>query len=251
MTALLTQEADGPPMGHNNPPESTPYENFKAYIDDLAFEAKNFLDGKPIETEEQAAAVSKILNDARKARTDADAQRKVEAKPFDDGKAAVQALWTPLTDEKKGRCAQIAETCKQVLAPWLKKIEDKQAAEAEAAKAEAARLAQIALDAHKASAGNLEALEDAERLLSAAKAAAVDAAKAGKARAQVRGGGRATSLRSEWTPTLTDSVEALKHYRATKPDALKEWLTEQACKDVHAGARAIPGFTITEERKAV
>src|SRR3546814_7413600 len=53
------------------------------------------------------------LDDARKARKAAEDQRKIEAKPFDDGKAAVQALWTPLTDEKKGRCALIADTCKK------------------------------------------------------------------------------------------------------------------------------------------
>ncbi len=59
------------------------------------------------------------------------------------------------------------------------------------------------------------------------------------------------SLRSVWTPTLTDPCAALKHYRERQPDELKAWLLSQAEKDVRAGARSIPGFEISETKKAV
>src|SRR3546814_3380891 len=103
-------------IGHNSQ-AMTPYEAIKLHIDDLFETAQGFLDGDPIATEAQATSVSQLLDDARQARKAAEDQRKLEAKPFDEGKAAVQALWTPLTDEKKGRCALIADTCKKALAP--------------------------------------------------------------------------------------------------------------------------------------
>ena len=62
--------------------------------------------------------------------------------------------------------------------------------------------------------------------------------------------GRAVSLRSRWIAVLSDSAAALRHYREHQPAALKAWLTEQAQRDVNAGARDIPGFTIDEERVA-
>jgi hypothetical protein len=247
---MTASACEAPPMGHNNPPAPTPYEAFRDHIADLAFEARNYLDGAPIETEEQAAAVSRILDDARKARRDADAQRKLEAKPFDEGKAAVQALWTPLTDEKNGQCALVIATAKQALAPWLVKIEEEQRREAEVARLEAERLAQVAAEAHAQAAGNLSATEDAERILKAAGAAERHAKQAEKARPLAKGGERAIGLVDVFTPVLIDSCAALKHYREHQPAALKEWLLHQAVADVRAGKRSIPGFEITSERKA-
>lgn len=235
MTALLA----------NAPAE--PAVLFAEEVDDLLLEARNFLDGEPITNEQQAEAVSSLLNRLRRVAKDAGEARKAEKKPHDDAAKAVQQKWTPIISKAK----LAASTAKQALAPYLKAIEDQQRAEAEVAKAEALRLSQVALDAHKGAGGSLEALEDAERLLKAAKAAAVDAARAEKAKPQVKGGERATGLRSVWSPTLTDSCAALKHYRERNPEGLKAWLLEEARKDVRCGIREIPGFTITEERKAV
>ena len=69
--------------------------------------------------------------------------------------------------------------------------------------------------------------------------------------ARVKGGERANSLRSVWTPTLIDPCAALRFYREREPEALKSWLVEQAEKDVRAGARSIPGFDVIEARVAV
>lgn len=220
---------------------------FAEEVDDLLLEARNWLDGEPIANEQQAEAVSSILNRARRVAKDADEARKVEKKPHDDAAKAVQAKWTPIISK-----AELATTtAKQALAPWLQQIEEKQRAEAEAARLEAERLARIAQEAHANASGNLTAAEDAERLLKAAAGAERHASRAEKQRAHAKGGERAVGLRSNWTPTLTDPCAALKFYREREPEALKSWLVEQAQKDVRAGARTIPGFDVTEARAAV
>lgn len=220
---------------------------FAEEVDDLMIEARNFLDGEPIANEAQAEAVSSLLNRLRRVSKDADEARKVEKKPHDDAVKAVQTKWKPIID----KADLAASTAKQALAPWLQQIEEQQRAEAEAARLEAERLAREAQEAHREAHGDLEAREKAERLLADAAAAQKAAAKADKAKAHATGGERAVGLRSVWTPTLTDSVAALKHYRERTPEDLKIWLVEQAEKDVRAGARSIPGFAIEESRVAV
>ena len=228
----------------NRPPE--PAVLFKEEVDDLLLEARNYLDGEPIATEGQAEAVSSLLNRLRRVTKDADEARKLEKKPHDDAAKEVQAKWKPILDKAE----LAASTAKDALAPWLQKVEERQRAEAEAARVEADRLAQVAREAHQTAAGDLEARETAERLLDAADAAQKHAAKADKAKAHAKGGERAVGLVDRFTPVLTDSVAALKHYRERQPEALKEWLLEQARIDVRAGKRSIPGFTIEHERIA-
>jgi len=228
----------------NAPPE--PFVLFKEEVDDLLLEARNYLDGEPIANEGQADAVSSLLNRLRRVAKDADEARKVEKKPHDDAGKAVQAKWKPIIDK-----AELAtSTAKQVLAPWLLQIEERQRAEAEAARQEADKLAEEAAAAHRQSLGNLEAAEEAERLLEAAAEADIEASRAEKQKAHARGGERAVGLVDVFTPVLTDSVAALKHYREQQPEALKEWLVEQARHDVRAGKRSIPGFEIKHERVA-
>lgn len=219
---------------------------FAEEIDDLLLEARNYLDGEPIANEQQAEAVSSLLNRLRRVSNDADDARKAEKKPHDDAGKAVQAKWKPILD----KADLAATTAKQALAVWLRKVEEKQREEAEAARKEAERLARIAAEAHAEASGNLEAAEDAERLLKAAEGAQKFAAHAEKARPLATGGERAIGLVDKFTPILTDACAALKHYRERQPEALKEWLLEQAQKDVRAGARSIPGFTIEHERIA-
>jgi hypothetical protein len=209
-------------------------------------EARNWLDGEPIANEDQANAVSSLLNRLRRVANDADDARKDEKRPHDEAAKAVQGKWKPILDK-----ADLAATAaKQALAPWLQQVEAKQREEAEAARREADRLAAIAAELHASSAGNLQAAEDAERLLKAAAGAERFAAKAEKAKPLATGGERGVGLIDKFTPELTDSVEALKHYRIRQPDELKAWLLGQAEKDVRAGARSIPGFVIQHERVA-
>lgn len=241
MTAALAT------IGHNNPPEPTPYEAISLHVADLLETATGFLDGEPVTTQAVADEIGRLLDEARQAAKAAEEQRKVEAKPHDDAKAAVQALWKPVA----AKCDLIASTAKRALAPFLAAEQAKQDAIAKAAREaadEKARLAQEALRAINVT--DLAAREQAECLLKDADRANKDANRAERGKAMVAGGARSVSLRSVWTPELTDAVAALKHYKAAQPEALKAWLLEQAGKDVAAGSRVIPGFTINEERVA-
>lgn len=247
-TAELAADIAAAGIGHNSPPEPTAFDAFQAHINDLMDIATGLMDGEPITSERQAEEIASLLDDLRRAKKDADAARADEKKPHDDAAKAVQSKWKPLLD----RCDIAATTAKNHLAPWLMAKEAAQQAEAERKRKEAEALAiEAAKAARSAAANDLASREDAARVFKLADAANKAAHKAEKARANTAGGSRAVALRSYFTATLTDPVEALRHYKATRPDALKAFLQECAQTDVLNGARSIPGFTILEERKAV
>jgi hypothetical protein len=233
------------PIGHNQPPE--PFDAYTLEIEDLYAEATNYLDGEPIANQAQADDVSAIVNRLRKVITDADEARKTEKRPHDEAAKAVQAKWKPLLD----KADLAASTARNALAPFLKKQEDAQQAAAEALRKEAEEKAEAAAQAAQDMApDNLAGQAWLRAARDEAAAIGKAAQKAAKGRVHAKGGERAIGLRSAWTPVLSDSCAALKHYRARQPEELKAWLLEQAEKDVRAGARIIPGFTITEDRKA-
>jgi hypothetical protein len=229
-------------IGHNQP---DPFTLYSESIEDLLLEANNFLDGKEIENEEQEAAVASILTRLRREADAADDQRKAEKKPHDDAAAKVQEKWKPLLSK-----ADLAvNVAKNALTSFLIKKDEAQRAAAQAATEEARQKALLAAQTQAAPddlAGQTVARIRGEEAAAALKTAQ----RLTKARPQAKGGERAVGLRSVWTPALTDARAALAHYRARQPDELKAWLLDQAWRDVRAGARAIPGFTITEERKA-
>lgn len=241
--------------GGNNPPDPAleAYEAHKVNCEDLYAEAKNWCDGEPITTQEQADEVGKLLGMLREAATDAEKARKAEVKPLDEAKTAVQARWNELigdTTKVKGIVLKAQDACKAALAPWLRKKEEEQRAAAEAARKEAEEKAAAAAEAFRsAQAADLEAQEQAEELIKAAEQAQKDARKAENAKANSGGGDyRAVGLRSVWTPALTDPAAALKHYAQRRPDELKAFLLKLAQDDVRAGVRTIPGFVVDETR---
>jgi hypothetical protein len=225
-----------------------PFEAFELELNSLFEEAENYLDGQPIENQEQADDISRILSRLRKATKDADEFRKAEKRPHDEAAKAVQLKWMTPIDR-----AKLAEdTAKNALAAFLRKQEEAQRAAVEAAKQEVARQASAAAQAaEQARPDDLAGQTTARVLKQNAIAAEKEADKLANTRVQVRGGERAVSLRSVWTPALTDACAALRHYRERQPDELKAWLLEQAAKDVRAGARSIPGFDVTESKVAV
>lgn len=234
------------PAGHNNPPEPTPFEAVKTHIDDLMTEARNWCDGASIDSQAQADAVGRLMDELRQAKKAADEARKVEAKPFDDGKAEVQARYNPLlklTDTA-------VDACKAALAPWLMKLEAEKRAAAEAArKAAEAAAAEAAAAMRAADATDLSAREAAEAKVEAATAAAKAATRAEGDRAHATGGARAVSLRTYWAPVMVSPQEALRHYVAQRPDDVKALLQSLAETDVREGKRQIPGFEIKEEKR--
>jgi len=236
-------------IGHNNPPEATPFELSKEEIDGLMMEAKNWLDGDPVESQQQADAIGKLINDLRSASKTADARRAAEKKPFDDAAKAVQAKYKPLLDQ-----ADLAmRTSKKALAPFLAKIEEAKRAEAEKARKEAeekARIAREAMEAARKSETDLSAKADAKWLASQAKMAEKDAKRASRETAGARGGGRAITLREIHTAHVDDIKAFAAYVWNTHRTDLDQWFVDYASKLVQSGARNIPGVSITTEKVA-
>lgn len=230
-------------IGHNSPPEAI----IEMSIDDLFAEAELYLDGTPIESEGQAEAVKVLLDRLRQHRKLSDDKRAEEKRPHDDAAKAVQAKWKPLLD----KCDTASNAIKAALTGWLARQEAERIAREEAARAEADRLQREA-EAAKAAADptNLSATRTANARAEVAASALKAANRIGKEKVHAKGEGRAVGLRTYWEADLSDPVAALKHYRQAQPEALKAWLLEQAQRDVRAGSRSIPGFNITEQRKA-
>jgi CRISPR/Cas system CSM-associated protein Csm2 small subunit len=253
MSAMGELAADVAAIGHNNPPEPTPFDAISVHVEDLMVEAKNWCDGAAVESQEQADTIARLIDDFRKAYTAADNARKEENKPFDEGKAAVQAKYAPLIADTKGQRGKVVlaiETLKRTLAPWLMKLEEEKRAAAEAARREAEEKARAAAEAlRQASDTDLAAREEAEAMLAAAEHADADARRAEKDRAHAHGGARAMALRSYFRPELVNAGDALRHYVKTNPDAVKGFLIQLATDDVRAGKRQIPGFDVLEEKR--
>jgi hypothetical protein len=235
-------------IGHNNPPLS-PYELSKKAIEDLYEEARQWLDGDPVTTAEQAAALNTLQTEILKASKEADERRKEEARPFDEGKADVQARYNPLIQKDKGLCDKAIASIKAALKPYLIEL-DRQQREAEAkAREEADRLRQEALAAMRArEAENLASVEAAEAKVAEAEAAAAAANKAAKAKAHAKGEGRATGLRTVWKATMVDPKAAAAWAWAERRAELLEFVQSLADADVRRGGRSIPGFEIIDEK---
>lgn len=225
-------------------PNATPDIAFSMAADDLYAEAANFIDGAPVETQGQADALAKIITDAKQIRKDADAARVEEKRPHDDAGKAVQEKWKPVL----AKVEDVIAAVQKPLTLWLKAQEIEAQRIADEARAEADRLAAEAIAAVKTS-GSLEDLTATRELQDAAVKAGKIAKQAGKAKSHVQGGGRAIGLRTYWDAEMTDSAAALRWARETHPEQLREFLRELAGKAVNAGAREIPGFTITNQRK--
>lgn len=227
-------------ISNNPPPEAT----YAMAIDDLYDEARNFIDGTPIESQGQADSVGKIVSALKEIKKAADNARADEKRPHDDAGKAVQVKWKPLL-EKADRAITAAT---KPLTDYLTKMEAERRAEAERL-AEAARVAQIAAqDAQR----NAASLDDAERADALVKEAAIldrSAKRTDKAKSNVTGVNRAIGLRTYWIANVTDFGALLAYMKQARPDDLKAMLSEYARSQVSAGARHIPGVLIEQERR--
>lgn len=266
MDAERAASGDPAPSGHNAPPPdetppaaapepgTRPFEAIDAHVRDLYAEAKNWMDGEPIANQGQADAVARLLDMLRQAHSAADAARVLENEPFDTGKAEVQVRYAPLiadTKAVKGMTVRAIEACRLAATAWLRKVEAEQAAEA-------ARLRKIADDELAAAQAklreaqattDLRAVEEAEDIF--AQAVTVDraATRAEGAKAHAHGDGRATGLRDHWIAKVADPTEALRWAWREHRDELQAFALHLAQKDVSAGKRTLPGFTIENERR--
>jgi hypothetical protein len=238
------------PIGHNNPPA---FEAISLHVSDLMTEARNWCDGSAIESQPQADTVAKLIDDFRAAAKAADDARKEEAKPFDEGKAAVQEKYAVLiadTKSQKGQIVRALEALKATLTPWLQKLERERREAEEAARKAAEEKARAAAEAMRAtSMADLEGREAAEALVSEAEAAQHAADAIGKDRAHAKGDGRAIGLKKFYRAELTDRKAALIHYLTNRPEDIVGILQRLADTDVREGKRTIPGFNVVEDTR--
>lgn len=220
-------------IGHNKPPADAA---FGIHIDELFTLLSDALSGRPVETDEQEAAIDGLFSDFHKAWKDADGARAAEKKPHDDAAKAVQAKWKPIVDKAdRGKKA-----CGDALTPYR---EAKQRAKNEAARkareeaAERERIAQESLTR----ADDLETRFAAEQQFEAAKKLTAVANKIDRA---------PTGLRTTWEAEITDRTAALKHYLGQQPEAFLALIQELADRDARGARPQRPGITYHERKKA-
>ncbi|WP_298965112.1 hypothetical protein [uncultured Roseibium sp.] len=233
-------------IGHNNPP--TPFDEAKEAVLSLKEEAQHWLDGAEVSSQAEADAIATLLDMARKAKKKTDDFRKAEAKPFDDGKKAVQAKFKPLIED----CDRIADVCKAANLPWLKKLEEQRRQEKEAARAKAAEEARKAQEAiAAANAADLEARGAAEQQVKAAQEAEREAKKAAQQKASAKGGARAMALRTVYRHEIVDAREFARWCWVHENETLMECLNSIAKRRTDLKFRDMPGVTIHEDKVAI
>ena len=238
-------------IGHNAPP--TPFDEIKTRIEDLYAEAKQWLDGEPVTTQDQANALNTLENRIREAAKEAEALRKGEVKPLDDAKAEIQERFNALIGETKtvtGKTVMAIAAIKSALKPYLLELDRIQREEAAKAREEAEKAEQAARAAMQSrEADNLEQREEAERLVNEAKALNAAASKAEDAKAHAKGDGRATGLRSVWRAQMNSPFDAAAWAWKSHREELTVFVQGLADRDVRdLKMRTIPGFNIIEER---
>lgn len=238
-------------MGGNFPPMTT-FEAVKINITDLYEEARQWLDGTPITTQEQADAVNTLKDSIKKATKAADDAYTIEVKPHQDTVKEIQARYNELTGNNKsvtGLAIKAEQACNAALKPYLIELDRQQQEAARLAREEADRLQREAMEAmRKRDAANLEEREAAERLVTQAKAAETVASKAETVKAHAKGEGRATGLRTVPRAILDDKTLAAKWVWLDHQDALMAFIQDLADKALRGGNRNIPGFNIVDEK---
>lgn len=232
-------------IGDNAPPAPTPFDVSTNTVEALFEEARHWLDGAAITSQDEADAVGRLLATARDARSFVDGHRASEKKPHDDAGKEVQARYRPLLQ----RAELVATTCKTVLTPWLSAKEDEARRVAEEARLAAEQETQAAREAVRC-ASSLDEREAAEAQLRDARRAETEAHKLSKVKGQAQGGERAIGLRPTYVAEVADAHAYLKAIWAERHPDLISFLSTLAQKQTDAGRRELPGVVLHEIRKA-
>lgn len=157
-------------IGHNNPPD--PIDEALAPYADAIEEAQNWLDGEPIENQDQLAATDALLKTIKSALKDLNTARDSATKPLHDAWKKEVARWKPTQDDLD-RIVKGIVACQD---PFKRKLAAEKEAERRAAW-EAARAAERAAEeaAAQAAASDIEAQREAARMAEEAQRAKEEA----------------------------------------------------------------------------
>ena len=226
-------------IGNNRPPHEIVFEEIQTLFD----EAKNWCDGDPITSEDQHDAVTKLYDGLHDAGRRADELRKEQKKPLDDAIKAIQDRYNPYIQPKKGKVDLGKSALGEMLAAWRAAVAKKKEEAARKAREEADAKIAAATAAIRESSGNLAERETAEELLKEAKQADRFAKRQDKAATT------GTGLRTVWVATLKEPDAALDWAYGREPLRFTELVQQMANEAVRSGARSVPGFDVTEEKR--
>lgn len=230
---MTKSSTDTAPIGHNAPPADVA---FSLEVDDLFSLLSDTLAGGEVTSDEQDAAIDAILDDFRKAATDAEKKREAEKKPHLEAGREVDAKWKPVVDKAKRGAA----ACKDALTPYRTAKQAAKDAAARKVREEAEARQKAAAEALRG-ADDLETKFAAEQEIEAAQKLVAVANKIDRS---------ATGLRTYWQHRIVNRRELLLHVVERYPEDLADMLNEFVRKQVAGGLRAIPGVEITEEKRA-
>jgi hypothetical protein len=223
-------------IGGNNPPD--PIDQITASYDAMRGEAENWLDGSPVETEDQMKAVDVLRKSMREYRLELEAGQKSSTAPLYDVYKAELARWKPTIED--------AQRIENGLIATVDTFKRKLAAEKEAKRKEAERIAwEETRKAQEAARAASTSDIEAQRTAAAAMQAAEDAQKAAKVAAKdtVKG------LRPATLYEVTDH-RALLHWIATnRRDDLTAFVNEWARKN-HKENRGADGLRVWTEQQS-
>ena len=221
-------------IGHNNPPD--PIDEATAKWAGAIHEAEGWLDGEPVQTDEQEATVTELLREIKAAIKSVNAARDEATRPLHEAWKAEVARWKPTQDDLD----RIAKGLAKITEAHRKR----RAAEKEAARraaweqAEAARRAAAEAQA-RADAADIEAQREAARLAAEAQAAKQAASAAQR--------DRQAGLRTVHMHEVTNHQAAMLWIAENDKPALLEFIEQYAAK--HHRAAPIAGVrTWTEQR---
>lgn len=230
-----------PPMGHNNPPEdpvraAVLLEPFSAYLD----EAAHWLDGLPVENEEQLEAVDELLSHVKAAEKALLQARDAATKPLHDAWKAELGQWKAAIEDlerlKKG-LARISNDFKVRLA-------DLREAEARRIRAEAEKSMQSAKAlALEADPGDIHAM----RVADAARREAEETMRVARHIEKTRPKGIRTVRK--WAYIDAEGRRLALHWIARNDrDAMTEFIDTYVARGFRN--KAIDGVKVWDEREA-
>ena len=223
-------------VGHNHPPDPID-EALAPYADDIS-EAENWLDGEPVQNEEQMKAVDALLANLRKAGSSLASAEKSATAPLHDAWKAEKARWKPTIDDidriKKGLAALVD--------PFKRKLAAEKAEAEREAREEANRKRREAEEkARAASEADIESQREAARAIEEAKHADMDAKKAN--------GDTVKGMRTVTKFEVTDH-RALLHWIAKNDrDAITAFVDEYARRN-HRERAGADGLRVWQEKEA-
>lgn len=222
-------------LGHNNPPDAI--DEAVAPFGDAIEEAQQWLDGKPIENDDQLAVASHLLAEIKAAAKAVDEAAKLARRPLHDAWKSEIDRWKPTQDD----LARLISGLIEIQRPY-KAAKDAEKERARRKAHQEAQMAKIAAEnaANSASMSDIDAQREADRL----RVEAIDAQKAANAAAK----DKIPGMRKVWRYEVTDHRAALHWIAINDRDSLTLFVNEYARKN--HGTKEIDGVISWQERKA-